>query len=828
MTRKLNRNYSLSLVVPFIAILILLIAAAVLAQTSGAGQTTGQANAVLAQAGTSAPAQAERPLMPWTDGAGSHHGSRSHTKQHRARPMDSNQPLFLPAVDYYSGGNDEGGGLRTVAVADLNGDGKPDIVMTNFLSNTVGVLLGNGDGTFQSAVTYHAGDTPSAVAIADVNGDGKPDLIVGASPSGWGGKGQIAVLLGNGDGTFQSPVTYKSAGEITDVAVADLNGDGKPDLIVASYGSSVSVLLNEGNGTFGKEVTLGFCGVSVAVGDVNGDGIPDIVAAGCGVNVALGNGDGTFQPAVNYGSGGSGALCVAIVDVNGDGHPDLVVTNESGEGNGDGVVGVLLGNGDGTFQPAVGYDSGGGFAEAVAVADVDGDGKPDLEVTNAYSNTVGVLLGNGDGTFQAPVTFNSGGTVPLSVVAADVNGDGKPDLIIGNEIWISENMACVGVLLNDKPTTTTLGSSPNPSVLGQPVTFTSVVSSDSGTPTGTVVFYDGSNAIGSATLAGGNASLTTSSLPAGSQSITAAYQSYDGFGPSTSSPLIQVVNGITTTTSLVSSANPSVFAQAVTFTAAVSSSSGTPTGTVVFYDGSTTIGSATLANGSASISISSLVTGSNSITAAYQGSGDLEPSTSSPLNQVVNPAATTSALASSLNPALANELVTYTATVASQYGGAVTGTVVFQDGGSTVGTVTIVGNQAAYSTKYSKPGTHSMTATYSGDTNNTGSVSATLVEQINKGISTKTVLTTSGSPSQLNQPVTFTATITPKKGAIPDGELVTFYDFSTAIGTGTTAGGVATFTTSSLTAKKHTIKATYAGDDTFESSTGSVKQVVEK
>jgi uncharacterized repeat protein (TIGR03803 family) len=286
----------------------------------------------------------------------------------------------------------------------------------------------------------------------------------------------------------------------------------------------------------------------------------------------------------------------------------------------------------------------------------------------------------------------------------------------------------------------------------------------------------------------------------------------------------------TTATTLASSLNPSIYGQAVRFTAAVSSAAGTPTGTVIFYDDSTstTLGSSgTLGNGSTAIWVSSLAAGSHSITAAYQGSATFVASTSAPLNQVVNPATTTTSLASSLNPARVTETVTYTATVASQYGWAATGTVVFQDGGLTIATVTVVANHAAYSTKYTSPGTHSITASYSGDSSNTGSVSAALVEQINKGLS-KTVLTTSGSPSLVGQPVTFTATVTSVYGAIPNGETVTFYDGTTVMGTRTTVGGVATFTTSSLTAKTHTIKATYSGDATFLPSSGTVTQVVNK
>jgi hypothetical protein len=193
----------------------------------------------------------------------------------------------------------------------------------------------------------------------------------------------------------------------------------------------------------------------------------------------------------------------------------------------------------------------------------------------------------------------------------------------------------------------------------------------------------------------------------------------------------------------------------------------------------------------------------------------------------VNPATTATSLVSSANPARPRQSVTYTATVTSQYGGAATGTVTFQDGGSTIATVSLANNQAAYSTKYKKGGSHAITATYSGDANNLGSTSTTLMEYIESAV-TKTVVTTSGSPSFVGQPVTFTATVTSTYGTIPDGELVTFYNEKTEIGTGTTASGVATFTTSSLKVGKHTIKANYAGDDTFEPSTGSVKQVVEK
>ena len=724
MTRKSTRNYSLSVVVSFIAILTLLIAlaASAIAQSpepfldqplvpdatapGGAGFTltvngawfvpasvvnwngspraTTFVSSVQLTAAILASDIATASTAAVTVVNPSPGGGVSNTLFFSIAAPEASVS-FLPAVTYSSGGSGAYPVDRTIAVADVNGDGKPDIVMTNG-GGTVAVLLGNGDGTFKPAVTYNAGEYPAGVAIADLNGDGKPDLVVADE------SGTVSVLLGNGDGTFKPAVTYDSGGPAAmDVLVADVNGDGKPDLIVAEY------LSPEGAG---------------------------------GVGVLLGNGDGTFQPAVTYGACWYPSS-LAVADLNGDGKPDIVV---AGGANLVGAVSVLLGNGDGTFQAAVNYSTDGVWTQSVAVADVNGDDKPDLVAaicSPAYGceySAVAVFLGNGDGTFQPAVTYNSGGSWCVSIVAADLNGDGRPDIVVSNQL----------------------------------------------------------------------------------------------------NSLDVLLNGDATTTTLASSLNPSVYGQGVLFTAVVSAASGTPTGTVIFYDGSTAIGSATLVSGRAAISISSLAVGSHSITAAYQGVGLFVPSTSAPVNQVVNIAATLTSLTSSQNPAVVTESVTYTAAVASQSGGAVTGTVVFQDGGSTVATVTVVSNQAAYSTKYSSPGTHPITATYSGDTNNTGSVSATLVEQINNGFASKTTLTTSGSPTFAGQPVTFTATVTSTQGTIPNGELVTFYDGTNAIGTGATASGVATFTTSSLTAKMHFIKATYAGDATFEPSAGAVKQVVDK
>jgi hypothetical protein len=266
-------------------------------------------------------------------------------------------------------------------------------------------------------VTYVSGglggSNPDSVAVADVNGDGKADLVVTNYEMVNYLAKTVGVLLGNGDGTFQPVVSYGSGGVIPlSVAVADVNGDGQPDLLVANFWAS----FQNPNGTVG---------------------------------VLLGNGDGTFQSTVAYATGGTGGPnsggSVAVADVNGDGKLDLLTANE-----GNATVGVLLGNGNGTFQPVVTYSSGGNGANSVAVADVNGDGNPDLLVATSLSTTVGVLLGNGDGTFQSAVTYSSGGLNRASSVAvADVNGDGKPDLLAGTCNSSSCFVGAVSVLLNN-------------------------------------------------------------------------------------------------------------------------------------------------------------------------------------------------------------------------------------------------------------------------------------------------------------------------------------------------------------------------------------------
>ena len=285
---------------------------------------------------------------------------------------------------------------------------------------------------------------------------------------------------------------------------------------------------------------------------------------------------------------------------------------------------------------------------------------------------------------------------------------------------------------------------------------------------------------------------------------------------------------VDTSTSIVSSLNPSTYGNAVTFTATVAPAvgSGTPTGTVTFKKGSATLGTGTLSGGVATFTSTTLPVATNSITAVYGGNASSLTSTSAPLSQSVVQATTTTTLKSNANPALANQSVTLTATVTGQYGGNPTGTVTFYSNGVQIGSPgTVAARQASVTTSFPSPAVYSITAVYNGNTDFMPSpASPPLSETIYAptAVPTTTSLKSSGSPSMVGQPVTFTATVKPALGSIPSGDHVTFYNGTASIGTGTTVSGVATLMTSSLPSGTDPITAAYAGDGTYLASTSAV------
>jgi hypothetical protein len=325
---------------------------------------------------------------------------------------------------------------RSVTIGDLNGDGAPDLVVATYGTGEVDVLLGHGDGTFRTPRTVWSasGSALISLAIGDVDGDGRLDLVVGSFATH-----AADVLLGHGDGTFAPARTVAIGSAVSALASADLNGDGALDLMtIDGSTSAVGVLLGRGDGSFGAVQTVDAGGAtsSLAVGDVDGDGRPDLAvstvsAAGNAVTVLLGNGDGSFgAPGVSVGPLIRADGSLTLGDVDGDGKLDLVTTISNGIGalprN---TLYVKFGAGDGTFP------SGATVAEdtvsQVAIADLDGDGRKDLAFAHITANDVGVVRGEGSGSFSDEETFLVG-DAPQFVAAADLDGDGKADLVVVN------------------------------------------------------------------------------------------------------------------------------------------------------------------------------------------------------------------------------------------------------------------------------------------------------------------------------------------------------------------------------------------------------------
>ena len=314
---------------------------------------------------------------------------------------------------------------RTFVVVDLNGDGFADIAASDFDTNQVSVLLGNGDGTFRPAVSYSSGLAPFQLVASDFNGDGCTDI---AAANGATASSVISVFMGKCDGTLASAVNYPVPPNPDDLVEADFNADGIADLAANNFSNnSITVLLGNGDGTFrvlpSTPVPTG--PLAIAVADFNGDGRADVVVnAGAGANLLLGNGDGTFKSPVLL-PAGNAPNNLATADFNGDGRADLAITN-----NPDDTVTVLLGNGDGTFKPAANYSAPKGI-QGISVGDFNGDGFLDLVTADGASNNINVLLGDGTGSFQPAVSYPAGAS-PIFVGVGDFDGDGRSDLAIAD------------------------------------------------------------------------------------------------------------------------------------------------------------------------------------------------------------------------------------------------------------------------------------------------------------------------------------------------------------------------------------------------------------
>jgi hypothetical protein len=360
----------------------------------------------------------------------------------------------------------------SIAIGDFNGDGHPDLAVTNSAGDPakgLSILLGNGDGTFQPHVDYATGGRPTSIVTADFNGDGRLDLAIANSVCGC-----INVLLGNGDGTFQAHVDYAAWVNPQWLVAADFNGDGRMDIATTNYGpdyssGTVSVLLGKGDGSFESQVQY-YAGTNpfgVMSGDFNRDGIVDLAVVcnngNYGVWILPGNGDGTFQPAMYYASGTNPRVGV-VADMNSDGNLDIAIGNCISNN-----ASVLLGDGNGHFAQHVDYPTGT-CPQTLAAGDFDGDGNLDLVSANAGSAGISVLMGKGDGTFPATFTF-AAGNGPIWAAVADLNHDTAPDVVVSNS---ADNT--VSVLLNIGTDFSISATAANPPKVARGQSSTSTVS----------------------------------------------------------------------------------------------------------------------------------------------------------------------------------------------------------------------------------------------------------------------------------------------------------------------------------------------------------------
>jgi uncharacterized repeat protein (TIGR02543 family) len=337
-------------------------------------------------------------------------------------------------------------------IGDFNGDGILDIAgvtnVGNYPDNPARnfVFLGLGGGAFGPPTTLDPGGecwSAGELKAADVNNDGKLDLILAEGGSNNLCFGNVmSVQLGDGIGGFGTGIITHTGGSLLSFAVGDFNEDGKLDLAVRSADDhAILILLGNGDGTFTQGATLGpQYSENIAAVDLNGDGHLDLAATYAdGVRVFFGDGTGNFSSPVLYPITNPSFFGIATGDFNGDGIPDLAVSNGS-----QGAVFVLLGTGGGQFSAPVAFPAGTNPQSEVIVADFDGDGHQDIAVGNCNANTVTVLKGDGHGGFAAPATFPSGQGSGCRLSSADLNDDGLPDLVTGSQAGMS-------VLLNSSP-----------------------------------------------------------------------------------------------------------------------------------------------------------------------------------------------------------------------------------------------------------------------------------------------------------------------------------------------------------------------------------------
>ncbi|HEV2578216.1 MAG TPA: FG-GAP-like repeat-containing protein [Acidobacteriaceae bacterium] len=759
------------------------------------------------------------------------------------------------------------------AVYDANGDGIPDVLA--YAADGTSVLLGQTGLTFaypmHFATGYFASDFGLAdyqFRVADMNGDGIPDVVSIAAHG-------IYISYGQSDGTLATAPAYEMGELLTAATVADFNGDGVPD--VASTGEvPIHLSLGKGDGTFLAPTNLSngtssinFRGGWILHGDFNGDHKQDLVASdSTGAPWLLfGNGDGSFQPPIAITSASNNYFHnlrdAAAVDINGDGRTDLMNATVNSTGatlianlsNGDGsftsvtstvpddaiyniplpsfadfnkdgkldaVYGGLThlytaqGNGDGTFTPGVALSipalSGIATTNAIATAtaDFDGDGNADIAVlavygstgswNNTYYTAVWVYYGNGNGGFSTPVFAGSFDREYLNLTAVDLNRDGLADLVLGFssayatslvDLAFGDNVAVV----NSQPGRT----------FGAEMDYTAGYSTL--VPIVTDLNGDGYPDIVVPNNGGASSELS-------GNSITVLLNS-------------GAVTGPPSTTSLTCSpASITVFNTAA-LTATVISTSGTPTGSIAFTDNGAALATQSLLSGAANLTYTGLVVGTHTLTATFVPTGAFGASSAS-CTETVTTLPSTSVLSITPSTSTYGSPVTLNATVspATPPGPSTpTGTVTFYNGSSAIGTATLAAGSASLTLSTLPGGTDNLTCTYSGSSIYSAS-SCNIVPLPVNAAPTALTLTSSNNPATALTAVTFTASLAANGKPVGAGDTITLSLNGQTFTLTTTANGSATYTINTLTPNTYPVTASFAGTSNLLASTGSLTEVV--
>jgi hypothetical protein len=621
------------------------------------------------------------------------------------------------------------------------------------------------------------------------------------------GAGHIKIFDNNGGATLAAALPVDTTGQAT-FAISTL-----------SVGVHPITLLYSDASTFTSEVDLN---VTVSTGTstaLSTSGSPSTFHNSVTLTATVTSSGGTPTGQVNFVEGGS---TIGSTSLNGSGLGAFTTTALGG----------------GTHSITAAYVGFGSFnaSTSSAVTQVVNTASTTTAVTTPAATVVGsnaavtATVSSSAGTPGGTVTFADGvstlANVSLAAGSATLNttqlGAGSHTITAsypGSTNFSASNVLTGAFNIGAATTTTTLNASPASAALGATVTLTATVAASSGpAPTGTVTFSEGATTIATAPLNGGQAVASVTTLATGGHSIVATYGGSTNDGTSVSSASSVTIGAATTTTALTVSPSPANVGGTVTLTAVVLPSGGaTPTGTVAFSDGATSLGSASVdVSGHASVTVSNFSIGTHSLSATYTGSGGVsDQGSTGTASLTVAQAASTTVVTSSQNPQTLGQNVTFTATVSSG-GVQPTGSVAFADGPTPLGSVGLSGGIAQKSTSALSTGSHTITATYSGDTNNTVSTGS-LAQSIGTGVSA-TVLTLSRSSAAPSQQVTLTATVT---GASPTLS-VTFKDGATPIGSAGISGGTAQLTTS-FSAGSHALTATYGGDANNTTSTSSSK-----